>query len=194
MYRWSGIRANRLSSYHGEFCKFFYVRSSRDLDLFASDDGDGSQLLNMILTCTAFSDKHVFLSLFSVTHGEAVPDNLPSALDAVRNAANSARQLRNKLAHDMLTLGASDFDYLVSCSRQLLEGVCSIFSCTSDDSDFTFPRCAKDALATIEAMGKRDCQVAEFGRNFDSFAACLKKDIQDQLIASTHALVINFVC
>ena len=160
LYRWSGIRADRLSSHPGEFCKLFCGISSRHLDLFI-DDVDFSQLFNMILmllTCTAFLDKDAFLSLFGVTHGEAVPDNLPSALGAVRNAANSARQLRTKLAHDMLTLDASDFDYLVSCSRQLLEGVCSIFSCISDDSDFTFPRCARDAFASIEAMGKCEFQ------------------------------------
>jgi serine/threonine protein kinase len=55
---WSGIRARRLSSNHGEFCKLFCSRTSREVDFF-SDSGaqSGEQLLNMISMCTAFSSE-----------------------------------------------------------------------------------------------------------------------------------------
>jgi hypothetical protein len=54
---WSGIRVDRLSSHHGEFCKLFCSQTGRQVDFF-SDDGEkssGEQLLNMIGNCTAFS-------------------------------------------------------------------------------------------------------------------------------------------
>jgi hypothetical protein len=53
---WSGIRARRLCSHHGEFCKLFCSQTSRQVDFF-SDGGvqSGEQLLNMIGMCTAFS-------------------------------------------------------------------------------------------------------------------------------------------
>ena len=53
---WSGIRARRLCSHHGEFCKLFCSHTSRDVDFF-NDEGSrsGEQLLNMIGMCSAFS-------------------------------------------------------------------------------------------------------------------------------------------
>jgi hypothetical protein len=61
---WSGIRARRLSSHHGEFCKFFCSQTSRQVDFF-SDDGahSGEQLLNMIGMCSAFSISNKILSI-----------------------------------------------------------------------------------------------------------------------------------
>jgi hypothetical protein len=53
---WSGIRADRLSSHHGEFCKLFCSQTSRQVDFFS--DGEvqsGEQLFKMIGMCTAFS-------------------------------------------------------------------------------------------------------------------------------------------
>jgi hypothetical protein len=53
---WSGIRARRLSSHHGEFCKLFCSHTSRDVDFFSEDGSrSGEQLLNMIGMCSAFS-------------------------------------------------------------------------------------------------------------------------------------------
>jgi hypothetical protein len=53
---WSGIRAHRLSSHHGEFCKLFCSQTSREVDFFSEDGARNSeQLLNMIGMCTSFS-------------------------------------------------------------------------------------------------------------------------------------------
>jgi serine/threonine protein kinase len=60
---WSGIRARRLSSHHGEFCKLFCSHTSREVDFFSNDSArSGEQLLNMIGMCTAFSIGNQFLS------------------------------------------------------------------------------------------------------------------------------------
>jgi hypothetical protein len=53
---WTGIKANRLSSHVGEFCKLFCSQTSRQDDFFTEDGVRNSeQLLNMISMCTAFS-------------------------------------------------------------------------------------------------------------------------------------------
>jgi hypothetical protein len=53
---WTGIKANRLSSHLGEFCKLFCSQTSRQDDFFTADGVRNSeQLFNMIGMCTAFS-------------------------------------------------------------------------------------------------------------------------------------------
>ncbi len=71
---WSGIRARRLSSYHGEFCKLFCSQTSRQVDFF-SDGGaqSGEQLLNMIGMCSAFSIGNQILPI-------GVQNGLPAGL------------------------------------------------------------------------------------------------------------------
>jgi hypothetical protein len=64
------IRANRLSSHHGEVCKLFCSHTSRELDFFdEKGTRSGEQLLNMIDMCKAFSvddECFVICSLFQV--------------------------------------------------------------------------------------------------------------------------------
>ena len=232
---WPSIRAQLLSSHHGEFCKLFCSHTSRDLDFF-SDDGDTrscEQLFNMMDMCAVFSSGKEnncseFCSLFDVKHDKHA--GLKAALDSVRKAAVGARDSRNKLAHNLLTLGAQDFDALTSCARQLLPSVCSVLTSISGEHSTDY---VKQALADIEDILKRDINSAtlsdherlvlvqqnrqlleeremraqlleerdrlqeeknvlkqKLGRKFDSFAPCLKTDIQDQLTSSTLALAI----
>ena len=159
-HHWSGIRANRLSSDHGEFCKLFCSRTSRELDFFSeSGTRSGEQLLNMIDMCTAFSsgkdrDCSVFRSLFEVNPEKQ--EDLKSALDTVRKAAigaswnmgvHSVRVLRNRLLHDFLTLDTLYFEALVACAKQLLYGIRSAVSCISGEYRCDY---ADKALAEIE--------------------------------------------
>ncbi len=73
---WSGIRAERLSSHHGEFCKLFCSQTSRQVDFF-SDGGaqSGEQLFNMIGMCTAFSLGNQVLSIDILKASPSKPFN-----------------------------------------------------------------------------------------------------------------------
>jgi hypothetical protein len=73
----------------------------------------------------------------------------------VKKTAVGARDSRNKLAHDLLTLSHKDFNSLVDCSRQLFSGLCIAFSCVSEKLSFRdgFDS-ANDALAEIESVLK----------------------------------------
>jgi TPR repeat protein len=94
---WSGIRARRLSSNHGEFCKLFCSQTSRQVDFF-SDGGaqSGEQLFNMIGMCTAFSmGNHNQLLPIDVQEGSpskpfncTVHSSTPVVLSVVASANN----------------------------------------------------------------------------------------------------------
>ena len=222
---WSGIRAQLLSSHHGEFCKLFCSKTSRDLEFFREDGDTRSceQLFNMMDMCRAFSsgkenDCSEFCSLFDVKHNKRA--GLKASLDNVRKAAVGARDSRNKLAHNLLTISTQDFNALVSCARQLLQSVRSVVTSISGKHSTEY---VEQALADIEDILKRslnsgtlsdhermvlrqqNTQLLEerdrlqdeknvlkqkLGRKFDSFPPWLKTDILDQLTASTPALVI----
>ena len=175
-HHWSGIRADRLSSHHGEFCKLFCSHTSRELDFFdESGARSGEQLLNMIGMCKAFSPGQdnncsVFLSLFDIK-----PDRhqaFKSALAALRQAAvgrdvsNETKEvgvkdLRNRMFHDFLTLSTPDFEALVACSKQLLSSICMIISCIAGDHQSDY---AEQALAEIDSdagIVRRDLIVAK---------------------------------
>ncbi len=221
---WPSIRAGRLSSHPGEFCKLFCSSTSREVDFF-SESGSmrcPEQFLNMIDMCTVFSlgderDCPAFCSLFNVSPDIVAKGHLPTALDSVRKAAVGARELRNKLAHDLLTLHPRDFDHLVECARQLLAGLHSAFSCVTEKGHFAHcfeqsdvSRDEIDGILTRHVTlfnltdderqvlyqqaqqlhAERERLVEEnnllkkkIGRNFDSFAACLKSEINMQLLA-----------
>ncbi len=188
-----GIRASRLSSHHGEFCKLFCGSISRGVDFFSEDDPRSEELphlLTLIQWCTAFSSRNEFgfSSLFDVTDHDA----LKSALDGLHTAVLDIHQNRNRLCHNCLALDSMHYDSLIACSRQLLVSLCRISLCVEGGDQFSHS--ANDALAVIQSFGKRDAEVATSGdSNFDSFGVCLRKDIQHQLIASTHARVVCFV-
>jgi hypothetical protein len=118
---WSGIRADRLSSHHGEFCKLFCSQTSRQVDFF-SDGGaqSGWQLLNMISMCTAFSIGNQllrpnFCSLFDVEHSDL--DDVKSALEKVRKGA--VGQPISKILRDLVNVDPADHSAL----KLALEGV-----------------------------------------------------------------------
>jgi hypothetical protein len=119
---------------------------------------------------------------------------------------------RNNLCHNLLTLDVRHFDALVSCARIIFSGICSICELIGEDP---ISKHAEQSLGEIESIAKRDIQVApltpqereslilpykqmleerdqvimklqkERGRKFDSFAPCLRMDIQDQLDSGT---------
>jgi hypothetical protein len=179
-HHWSGIRANRLSSQHGEFCKLFCSHTSRELDFFnESGNRSGEQLLNMIDLCTVFSLSRskeciVFRSLFNIDSNKV--RDLQLALEAMRKAAvghqkqksgdlkeedlkeEGVRHLRNKLFHDFLTISPDDFHNLVACSKQLLDSVRTVISCLCEKLS---SECVQQALDEIDAIVKRDLTVAK---------------------------------
>jgi len=226
---WSGIRANRISSHHGEFCKLFCSHTARELDFFnESGNRSGEQLLNMIDMCTAFSfgenknkDKDTgkennFRSLFNIESNKT--QDLKSALEALKEAAVGrqtsketrkvgVRDLRNKLFHDFLTISTQDFEHLVTCSKQLLFSTRTVISCLCGEHSSDY---IQHALNEIDVIAKRDLTVSKLSdderddlnrrnqqmlqelekmksRKFDSFAVCLKQDIQEHLIPSLYA-------
>ena len=92
---WSGIRAERLSSHHGEFCKLFCSQTSRQVDFF-SDGGaqSGEQLFNMLGMCTAFSLGSQVLSIDIQNASTSKPFNCrvhsspPVVLSVVASSSN----------------------------------------------------------------------------------------------------------
>ncbi len=167
-HHWSGIRANLLSSHHGEFCKLFCSHTCRELDFFdEKGTRSGEQLLNMIDMCSAFSKDNVFCSLFEVKSENR--EVLKFALENLRKAAvgrqisnqlkeNGVRDLRNMMFHDFLTLDTKNFEALVACTKQLLDAICVVLSIVGDEhlSDYVF-----QALAEVEGLAHRDLMVAK---------------------------------
>jgi hypothetical protein len=117
------------------------------------------------------------------------------------------RDLRNKLFHDFLTISTQDFDNLVACSKQLLTSTRAVISCLRGEHSSD---CVQQSLNEIDVIAKRDLTVSKLSdderdnlnrrnqemlqelekmksRKFDSFAVCLKHDIQDYLIPSLYA-------
>ena len=92
---WSGIRVERLSSHHGEFCKLFCSQTSRQVDFF-SDGGaqSGEQLFNMLGMCTAFSLGNQVLSIDIQNASTSKPFNCrvhsspPVILSVVASSSN----------------------------------------------------------------------------------------------------------
>lgn len=118
------------------------------------------------------------------------------------------RDLRNKLFHDFLTISTQDFDNLVGCSKQLLASTHAVISCLCGEHSSD---CVQQALNEIDAIDKRNLTVSKLSdderdnlnrrnqemlqelekmksRKFDSFAVCLKHDIQEHLIPSLYAV------
>jgi hypothetical protein len=203
------------------------------MDFFSENSGSrsGEQLFNMIDMCTVFSlnrdiRRSVLCSLFNIS-----PENMGAfntALDAVKKAAVGfqtsksskelgLRDLRNRLFHDFLTIDALDFDALVACAVQLLEGCRYCVGCINDYHLADYPEHALAEIQGENGIVNRDMQIAalsnrdhevlvsqrlqmleelerfheekkvmkeKFGRKFDCFAVCLKKDISEQLIPS----------
>lgn len=111
---------------------------------------------------------------------------------------------RHKLCHNLLTLDQRHFDALVSCARNIFPSLSNVCSFIGESQESQH---AKQSLAEIESIVKRDIQIdpltqqerevlicereklleerdhlkEKLGRKFDSFAPCLKKDIQAQL-------------
>jgi hypothetical protein len=164
-FHWSCIRACRLSSHHGEFCKLFCGQTSRDVDFFAEDNMRcGEKLLNMIEMCAAFStddDCSLFRDLFDNIHAKMVKDTLPSALNCVKKAAVDTKLWRNKLAHNLLTLDPHSFNLLVTCAQHLLVGICNVFSCLICECEYCVCRdCVEQALSGIKNILERELNVA----------------------------------
>jgi hypothetical protein len=184
---WPSIRADRLSSHHGEFCKLFCSNTGRDVDFFSEQAAQcPEQLLNMIDMCTVFSsgngtDCAVFRALFSVVPDKNIQVSFQKTLDSVKKCAVGARELRNKLAHHLLTLNHPDFDSLVDLARKLLTGLCSVFACIVDRR--SYQHCfdiADQALIEIEGFLEHE----KVRRSFDAFLPCLMYEIEGQLIPS----------
>ena len=157
---WAGIKAELLSTHHGEFSKFFCSRTDREVDIFNESGARcGEQLFNMIDMCTAFScgkDKscRVFCSLFNVDSGSL--DNLQKALDSLQQAAKGTRISRNKVAHNLLTSSQDDFDELVVQVRNLFESIRKAASCVAGCllSDHV-----QSVLDEIDSIIKRDIRI-----------------------------------
>jgi hypothetical protein len=98
---WSGIRANLLSSHHGQFCKLFCSQTSRDCDFFEASDFDlrgtenPEQLLNMVALCKAFdtdSDCAIFRSLFPEYRGDFLTQTLISLKHAIVGVSSKTKK------------------------------------------------------------------------------------------------------
>jgi hypothetical protein len=174
---WSSIKAHRLSSHHGEFCKLFCGQTIRDFEFFTdSGNRSGEQLLNMIDNCSAFfpgMDKYcsVFRELFHVDQGKL--GQLSEGLDRMRSAAvgrhsskssrlNSdercIRDIRNKLAHEVFFLqDDNEFEIIVSCSRKFLEAIYSVAGCVVGELDTDT---LTKSLSEIERIQKRNIHLS----------------------------------
>jgi hypothetical protein len=198
---WPSIRASRLSSSHGEFCKMFCSQTSRDLDFFEESGArSGEQLFNMIEMCTVFSTRcDIFRSLFHVEdHArENLISGLASLNQAIVGSLNSKglqqrgiRNIRNQLAHDFLTLDRDSFVVLQVCAKQFLENMRVLYSCIGQENlDL------EQALPEINRVVDRDMKISSFDdndfsilisyiRKFDFFATCLRQDICHDLIGA----------
>lgn len=130
---------------------------------------------------------------------------------------SGVKDLRNMMFHDFLTLDSRDFEVLVACAKQLLEAIRVVLSIVGDDrrSDYAVQALAEieDLVhrdVTVEKLSDSERQVferrneqmleeferiqeehklfkAKLGRKFDSFAVCLKSDIQNDLKEGIHA-------
>jgi hypothetical protein len=164
---WSSIRARRLSSHHGEFCKFFCSQTGRELDFFSEiDTRGGEQMLNMIDMCTVFNpDAAVFRTLF-VVRPESVL-KLTSALQNLKRGVLGThskdskdfgvRDIRNKLFHEFLTLESKDFESLEKSSRLVLTSVRDIISSINGSHCLDY---VEHALSTIDGLIARDIRVS----------------------------------
>jgi hypothetical protein len=116
----------------------------------------------MITMCTVFSsgkdkDCSVFRSMFIVDNAKEKQGILQIGLDTLQQNAIGVRDSRNKMAHNMLTLHSGDFDHLVESARKLLQGVCSVLSCISQEN--SIDHYVKRALAEIDIITECDLQL-----------------------------------
>jgi hypothetical protein len=159
---WSSIRARRLSSHHGELCKFFCSQTGRDLDFFGEvDTRGGEQMLNMIDMCTAFApDAVVFQTLFEVLPGTETVQKLMDALRSLKRAAVGeqiskdkkicgVRDVRNKLFHEFLMVDPTDFEILATSSRRILGSIHNIVSCLNGSHSSVYADAAASAIDDI---------------------------------------------
>lgn len=160
---WSGIRADRLSSHHGEFCKLYCSQTSRQFDFFSGGaESGGEQLFNMIANCTAFScdkdrSRRDFCSLFNVDRDNL--DTIGKALGTLQKAAKSTRQSRNSLSHYCLATEPSVFDEIWRSARQLLDSVQIVASCATGVGGLICDDLQR-ALVEIDGCVRRDIRVA----------------------------------
>jgi hypothetical protein len=162
--KWSGIRAERLSNSHGEFCKLFCGKTSRELDFFEErGTQSGEQLFNMIYCCNAFNasvmdkDKRgsVFCSLFDVDSSRNL--KLTESLGGLKKMAVKIKDIRNKMAHNFLTLRADDFLSFRDSARTLLESLWEIDSCISGNNRLLYD----EQLSNIESIAKRGLKIED---------------------------------
>jgi hypothetical protein len=123
--------------------------------------------------------------------------------------------LRHMLSQTLLSLDQRHFNALVSCTRNIFISLSSLCSFIGEAQESQH---ARQSLAEIESIVKRDIQIEpltqqerevlirereellevrdhlkeKLGRKFDSFAPCLKKDIQAQLIPGALNLSYAF--
>ena len=122
------------------------------------------------------------------------------------------RGIRNKLAHETLLHDDHQFEILVSCTRKLLEAICSVAGCVVGELDTD---AVKESLAEIERIQKRNLHIVPLSdseRNilhhweqenkllkiqneilqekakglYESRPFILKKDIEEQLVLSNQ--------
>jgi hypothetical protein len=184
---WSGIRADRLSSHHGEFCKFFCGQTSREVDFFPEDDyfeSDASdnpeQLYNMIDMCKAFhsdNDCALFLSILTSELTDIQRSRLGDLLVRLRRAAVGLsskekemkevlgiRDFRNKLMHKQLSLDSRNFSSFCDCCFELLQCVIDISHLSKLYKSYDFQRNASAAIRAAKELQTRDFSKTSLSR------------------------------
>jgi len=185
---WSGINAHELSSKHGEFCKIFCSKTSRNLTFFVSDDIEsGEQFFNMIEYCKAFHSE-TFKLLFKIastpkhdptTNPQA---SLNDALTDLRENAIFLREIRNKyIGHGNLhTLPKETFVCMLQNARKFLDAVkhIAIFSQIRFDDQR-----AEDCICEVEKIAKNMSAQQKLEANIQMAA------LRGKLPRSNHSLV-----
>jgi serine/threonine protein kinase len=117
----------------------------------------------------------LFLSLFKVVGSKL--DDLLAALDSLKSAAIAIRDWRNKLAHNLLTISAQDFEKLVVTARKLLPSIHLAMSCISEGHR---PELAEAALAEVERIVSRDVQIGTLSDRECQLIAQLRQQLEEE--------------